>query len=70
MSRYTQCKDMNRVVSDLVKKGWTFTPGTHGRITHPNGSYLTFSMTPSDKYAYRQLERDVRRLLKRLEEEQ
>ena len=70
MSRYTQCKDMNRVVGDLIKKGWTFTQGTHGRVTHPSGHYLTFSITPSDKYAYRQLERDVRRLLKRIEEEQ
>lgn len=67
MARYTTCKDMDRVVSALVKGGWTFTQNTHGRITHPSGRYITFSMTPSDKYAYRQLERDVKRLLKQME---
>ena len=67
MARYTQCKDMDRVVSALVKDGWEFTRNTHGRVTHPSGKFITFSMTPSDKYAYRQLERDVKRLLKQLE---
>lgn len=68
MTRYTQCKDMNLVVDKLVKQGWVFTRGAHGRVTHPSGKYLTFSVSPSDKYAFRQLERDVRRLLKQLEE--
>lgn len=67
MARYTPCKDMNRVVSALVKDGWVFSRNTHGRVTHPSGKYITFSMTPSDRYAYRQLERDVKRLLKQLE---
>jgi predicted RNA binding protein YcfA (HicA-like mRNA interferase family) len=68
MKNYTRCKDMNGVVDRLVKQGWEFTPGAHGRVTHPSGKYLTFSMSPSDKYAFRQLERDVRRLLKQLGE--
>ena len=62
MAKYTTCKDMDRVVSALV-----FSRNTHGRVTHPSGRFLTFSITPSDKYAYRQLERDVKRLLKQLE---
>lgn len=69
MARYTQCKDMDRVVGGLVKNGWVFSKNTHGRVTHPSGAYLTISLTPSDKYAYRQLERDVKRLLQQLEEE-
>lgn len=68
MPNYTRCKDMNLVVAKLVKQGWTFTAGAHGRVTHPSGHYLTFSMSPSDRYAFRQLERDVRRLLKKLKE--
>jgi predicted RNA binding protein YcfA (HicA-like mRNA interferase family) len=69
MTAYTNCKDMSRVVEKLVKEGWTYSQNTHGRITHPSGRYLTISITPSDKYAYRQLERDVRRLLKKLKQE-
>jgi predicted RNA binding protein YcfA (HicA-like mRNA interferase family) len=68
VKNYTRCKDMNVVVAKLIKQGWEFTAGAHGRITHPSGKYLTFSMSPSDKYAFRQLERDVRRLLKQLGE--
>jgi hypothetical protein len=69
MARYTACKDMDRVVTALVKAGWEFTKNGHGRVTHPSGRYITFSMTPSDKYAFRQLERDVKRLLQQLEKE-
>ena len=68
MQRYSRCKDMNVVITALVKQGWVYTAGSHGRVTHPSGKYLTFSMSPSDKYAFRQLERDVRRLLKQLGE--
>lgn len=69
MARYTQCKDMDRVVGSLVKDGWVLTKNTHGRITHPSGRYITFSLTPSDSYAFKQVERDVKRLLQQLEEE-
>jgi hypothetical protein len=69
MARYTSCKDMDRVVTSLVKAGWAFSKNVHGRLTHPSGRFLTFSMTPSDKYAFRQLERDVKRLLQQLEKE-
>lgn len=69
MARYTTCKDMDRVVGALIKDGWVLTKNGHGRLTHPSGKYITFSATPSDKYAYRQLERDVKRLLQQLEKE-
>lgn len=69
MSRYVNCKDMNRVITNLIKDGWVLTKNVHGRITHPSGKYITFSLTPSDKYAFRQLERDVRRLIQQIESE-
>jgi hypothetical protein len=69
MAKYTTCKEMDGVVSALVKGGWVFTQNTHGRVTHPSGKYITFSMTPSDRYAFRQLERDVKRLLQQLEKQ-
>lgn len=69
MKNYTRCKDMNVVVARLIKQGWVYTAGPHGRLTHPSGKYLTFSMSPSDKYAFRQLERDVKRLLQQLEKQ-
>mgnify|MGYP003335905422 FL=1 len=67
MAKYTSCKDMDRVITSLVKDGWVFSKNGHGRVTHPCGRYITFSLTPSDKYAFRQLERDVKRLLQQLE---
>jgi hypothetical protein len=69
MAKYAQCKDMDRVLSTLVKDGWAITKSTHGRVTHPSGRYITFSLTPSDSYAFKQLERDVKRLLQQLEKE-
>lgn len=68
MGKFAQCKDMDRVLRSLIKEGWVLTKNTHGRITHPCGKYISFSLTPSDKYAFRQLERDVRRLLQQLGE--
>jgi len=65
--RYSKSKDMHQLVSKLVKEGWQFTAGAHNRITHPSGGYLMFSNSPSDKYAYKQLERDVRRFMQKLE---
>ena len=67
VTRYSKSKDMHQLVSKLVKEGWQFTAGPHGRITHPSGGYLTFSASPSDKYAHKQLERDVRRFMQKLE---
>lgn len=69
MTQYSGCKDMNQVIKRLIKDGWTFTKNTHGRLTHPSGRYITVSLTPSDRYAYRQLERDVRRMITKLEQE-
>lgn len=69
MTRYVRCKDMNKVITNLIKDGWVLTKNVHGRITHPSGKYITFSLTPSDKYAFRQLERDVRRLIQQIESE-
>jgi hypothetical protein len=60
---------MDRVVAKLVKEGWTYSRNAHGRITHPSGKYLTFSITPSDGYAFKQLERDVKRLLQQMEKQ-
>ena len=66
MSRFVNCKDMNRVIKALVDDGWEFSKGAHGRLTHPSGKYVTFSSSPSDRYAFKQLERDVRRLVKQI----
>lgn len=69
MAKYSTCKDMDKVIKNLVKAGWVYSKNVHGRVTHPSGRFLTLSITPGDKYAYRQLERDVKRLLQQLEKE-
>jgi hypothetical protein len=68
MFKFAHCKDMDRVVGKLVKQGWVYSRNAHGRVTHPSGKYVTFSITPSDRYAFKQLERDVKRLLKQVGE--
>ena len=69
MSRYTKSPEVNAVIHSLVKQGWVFSQNGHGRITHPSGKYITVSMSPHGKYAHKNVERDVKRLLQQLEKE-
>lgn len=62
MSRYSHCKNIDRIVRGLVREGWVYSMNTHPRVTAPSGHFVSFSMTPGDHNAHRQFERDVRRL--------
>jgi hypothetical protein len=61
---YSSDKDIDRVVADLVKAGWTAKQGRHPKVTHPAGGVVTFSRSPSDNNACKNFLRDVRRLTK------
>ncbi len=47
--QYCSDKDMNQLVKRMVRTGWTFEHGKHGKLRHPTGiGFITFPRTPSD----------------------
>lgn len=60
--RYCQDKEINRLVSELVREGWSFSRGRHGKLRRPDGSgFVTIPSTPSDHRCLLNLMRDIRR---------
>ena len=54
-------KDMKIVVKAAEKRGWRLKSGNkHYVLVHPNGARVHVSRSPSDRNAYRQLERRLR----------
>ena len=64
MKRYSTSKEINSLVSLLVREGWQFQRGgSHGKLFAPNRvSCLTVPSTPSDRRAYLNFRQDVRRV--------
>jgi predicted RNA binding protein YcfA (HicA-like mRNA interferase family) len=63
--RYSSCRDVDKLVRDLVKSGWTFwRGGKHGRLKAPStGASVTVPGSPSDHRAFLNFRRDVRSLI-------
>lgn len=63
--KFSSQKDINKLVRELVRKGWSFQRGgKHGRLSHPSSKkVLTVSGSPSDRYAVKNFTRDVYRLI-------
>lgn len=62
--RYSSNKQFNRLVNDLVGRGWGFRHGTkHDQLKAPNGRLVVIPRTPSDWRSIKNAERDVRRVL-------
>lgn len=60
--RYCRDKQINKLVADLVRDGWQFSRGKHGKLRNPFGTgFVTIPSTPSDYRTFRNLCRDVRR---------
>ena len=54
-------KDLKIVVKAAIKRGWKLvTGGRHYTLVHPTGVKAQVSMSPSDRNAYRSLERRLR----------
>ncbi len=64
--KYSKCKDIDRLVSRLIRTGWCYKRGTkHGRLYSPSGKlYITVSTTPGCSRSYPNFRSDVRRILK------
>ena len=46
--QYCSDKDMNQLVKRMVRTGWIFEHGKHGKLRHPAGiGFVTFLRTPS-----------------------
>lgn len=61
--RYCSDKDVDRLVGEMVRAGWRFDRGRHGKLRHPSGvGFITIPKTPSDHRTYLNVRRDIRRL--------
>ncbi len=62
--RYSTCKEIDTVVKDMIRQGWSYTRGKkHGRLRRPDGRrMITVPTTPSDWRASLNFKRDLRHL--------
>lgn len=60
--RYSQNKDIAKLVQRYVRKGWCYhRRRKHGVLMAPNGRTVTVPSTPSDVRALKNLKTDLRR---------
>jgi len=61
--KYCASKDLNNLVKQLVRMGWSFSRGSrHGRLSSPDGGpVLTVPGSPSDHRTLQNFRSDVRR---------
>lgn len=60
---YSKNKEIQKLVARLVRSGWVFENGRHGKLRPPCGKgFITIPRTPSDWRAFRNLMRDINRL--------
>ncbi|HNA86183.1 MAG TPA: hypothetical protein PLB04_11485 [Nitrospira sp.] len=61
--QYCNDKDIDQLIKGMVRSGWRFERGRHGKLFHPLGlGFITFPKTPSDHRSLLNLRRDIRRL--------
>lgn len=62
--KFSQDKDVNRLVWRLVREGWCYRRGgKHGKLFLPEATgFLTIPASPSDHRTVHNLRRDVRKL--------
>jgi hypothetical protein len=63
MTTYCSDKDVNKLIKDLIKKGWVFTKGKkHGKLTSDRSAKPIFiSSSPSDKRYFAIVKQHVKR---------
>lgn len=61
--QYSSDKDINLLIKGMLRSGWHFERGRHGKLHHPTGfGFVTFAKTPSDYRCIMNIQRDIRRL--------
>jgi hypothetical protein len=60
--KYSNSKEINQLISNLVKGGWEYSRGKrHGKLKEPLSKHiLTVPISPSDYRAFLNFRRDVR----------
>lgn len=62
---FSRDKDINQLVQDLIRLGWTYSKGRHYKLYAPDGSGVVIvPFTPSDRRAFQNFRRDVRHRLR------
>jgi hypothetical protein len=65
MAKYSNDKNVNTLVHELLEKGWQpLKRKRHWQVVSPTGLKLTIPVTPSDGRAFLNFRGDVRRLEK------
>ena len=60
----TNNKDINNYLRKWTRRGATFQyAGKHGRLTLPNGRFVSVALSPSDCRSLKNLKRDIRSAL-------
>lgn len=60
--RYSNNKDIDRVVRSLLRQGWEYCRRhKHGKLLGPSGEHITVPGTPSDGRAVSNFRADIRR---------
>ena len=61
--KYTNDKDFNRAIRDLVREGWTFEKGgKHSKLRSPSGSEIAVPGSPSDWRALKNFQAFVKQV--------
>ncbi len=65
MNKYSNNKDINKAVKELIRSGWeplSKTKGKHLKILAPNGKWLTVPTSPSDVRAVTNFKKQARQI--------
>lgn len=58
---YCRDKDINRLVVEMIRSGWRYEQGRHGKLYHPAGfGFIAIPKTPSDHRSLLNIKRDIR----------
>ena len=67
MKRYSTNSEINRMVVDLIREGWTpFRGKRHYRIIAPSGDRQTVPGSPGDWRTVKNFQADIKKIEKRL----
>lgn len=63
MKKFSSDKDIQKCVVTLIRSGWVYMRGRkHGKLVSPEGKKIAVPGSPSDKRAYKNFVRDIKRL--------
>ncbi len=65
MKRFSNNKEIQKLVARLIRNGWQCVRGAkHTKLLAPNGKRITVPSTPSDRKAFINFSKDIQRLVR------